>query len=230
MGCLLFGVNIFIYAYIGLRVFASIDFCGIVRREMMPDDKSNWRFIGLLLIIPFGFWFVYFAARKRLMFLGKWEKRLFLETTAITINVVIVFLIGTSIFIIICGTRNYAQDARRFSDMRQLAMMQDKYRLKNGIYLTCSNSGGDCGGQPNNYPQIIDDLSTPKDPSGNGSVCGKNFTYCGLDNTIDNGVNFCYYAKLAEESGKYYYVVSSRGYYKKSRLPLSMADCLSLEK
>jgi len=88
-------------------------------------------------------------------------------------------------------SRSKARDARRISDMRQLAGAQVMYFNEAGLYFTCSQTGGDCGGSNGNYPSFIGNYlkEAPLDPNGNEHCYG------GIDNTVASG-RFCYFANL----------------------------------
>jgi hypothetical protein len=215
-----------LYAFLGLKIFAAFDFCGIINGEMSLIGKKNWRWLSLLLFVPFGFWVVYFGVRKQLAAHGKWKGNIVLAVLAAVINLAIVTFVGLFIAALLNGVRHYARDAKRASDMLQLAAAQENCLSKNGAYLTCSATGGDCGGQLNNYPQMIGDFPTPVDPLNDGNICGNDFTYCGVDNSADNGKDFCYYTKLEEVREDDYYIVSSSGYGYKPYFPAGMEDCL----
>lgn len=116
------------------------------------------------------------------------------------------------------GTR----DARRVSDMRRMAAAQGMFYKSNNHYYTCSLSGGDCRGKINNYPVSIPNfIGSVTDPLNSGIGCGKDYTYCGLDNTVETN-KFCYYAKL--ESGGYY-TASHAGNFNRVTPPATFDEC-----
>ncbi|MCU0653533.1 MAG: hypothetical protein MUD10_04715 [Candidatus Pacebacteria bacterium] len=120
-----------------------------------------------------------------------------------------------------------ARDAQRMDDMARLLAAQTAVFTANAKYYTCGLSGGDCQGKPNGYPaQIGNTLAqTPKDPlaaqAGAKPVCGKDYTYCGLNNAAYPQF-FCYYAKL---EGGGYYTASQGGNFKRSTPPKIFEEC-----
>ena len=114
------------------------------------------------------------------------------------------------------------RDQQRQSDMRRLAAAQANWRGYYKRYYTCSATGGDCRGKVNGLPSSIGSGGNGAvDPLNSGRVCGRDYAYCGIDNTGDSS-KFCYYAKL--ETGGYY-AVSGQGDFERSTLPLNLADC-----
>jgi hypothetical protein len=115
-----------------------------------------------------------------------------------------------------------ARDERRQIDMRRLAAAQVSWYGDHKKYYTCGTTGGDCRGKANSLPSSIGSAgNSAVDPVNAGRVCGRDYTYCGIDNT-QNSKEFCYYAKL--EAGGYY-GVSRLGSFKRASPPLSLADC-----
>lgn len=223
------GDAVFLYAFIAIKIVAVGYFCMIINESMVSVGKKHGWPLGLLVIIPFGFWAAYLIVRRQLALSGKWKGNSVFTVSVVLANLIFAVLVVVFIVVVLGGVRNYAQDARRISDMRQIAKMQEIYRSENGAYFTCSESNGDCGGQPNNYPQTIGNLATPRDPANGGDLCVLEFTYCGLDNTASLGKDFCYYAKLADGKEKNFYIASSAGDYLKHQPPSDMQDCLSRE-
>ena len=115
-----------------------------------------------------------------------------------------------------------ARDAKREADMRQMLEAQDMWYRSNNRYYTCSISGGDCKGKINNYPVGIDGfVQNIVDPLNSGVGCGKDYTYCALDNTVQTN-KFCYYAKM--EAGGYY-TASHAGNFKRANPPTTFDEC-----
>jgi hypothetical protein len=120
------------------------------------------------------------------------------------------------------SSRAKARDAKRQSDMRQMVSAEEMYYGENDRYYTCSASGGDCKGKANNLPASISNyLTVPKDPTGTGTSCGKDYIYCGLDNT-KSSQKFCFYAKL---EGGGFYTASDAGNYKRMAAPRNFEEC-----
>jgi len=115
-----------------------------------------------------------------------------------------------------------ARDEQRQTDMRRLAAAQVSWYGDHKKYYTCGTAGGDCRGKVNSLPSSIGSAgNNAVDPLNAGRVCGRDYTYCGIDNTR-NSTEFCYYAKL--EAGGYY-GVSRLGSFKRAAPPSSLADC-----
>jgi len=116
-----------------------------------------------------------------------------------------------------------ARDEQRQSDMRRMLAAQRSWFGSFKRYYTCNTFGGDCRGKTNNFPSSIGTgANDAADPLKSGNVCGRDYVYCGVDNTM-NSADYCYYAKL--ETGGYY-LISSQGGFKRSTLPLSLRDCV----
>ena len=65
--------------YWGLTFAATYWFCRSIETAMRSIGKNNWWPIGLLGLLPFGFWVAYFVVRHQLKPLGKWgSDKLFL--------------------------------------------------------------------------------------------------------------------------------------------------------
>jgi prepilin-type N-terminal cleavage/methylation domain-containing protein len=134
--------------------------------------------------------------------------------------IAIIGVLASIVLVAMTGVRAQARDTVRKADMRQLITAQELYYGANNDYYTCSTTGGDCLGKPNNYPTTIADsnntymASTPEDPD-------PAKTYMGLDNTGDPQ-KFCYYVDL---EGDGYYVASHAGTFEKSAAPTSLTDC-----
>ena len=217
--------------YIIALIYFEIFFCRAVGRAMLAAGKKNWWPLGLLAIVPFGFWITFFVARHHLKRAGKWGKdsALLIIFFVLSIALVVIAILGIFAGMVLVSmgpARLKARDARRESDMRQLVAAQEMWRSEKGRYFTCGVSGGDCQSGPDNYPASIGTYleTTPSDPSSDGKTCGTDHIYCGFDNTTDSGADFCYYAKL--ETGGYY-IASSNGDYSKASVPLDLADCLA---
>jgi hypothetical protein len=115
-----------------------------------------------------------------------------------------------------------ARDAKREADMRQLLEAQNMWYRSNNHYYTCSIIGGDCKGKINNYPVSIGSfVKNVIDPLNSGVGCGKDYTYCALDNTVETN-KFCYYAKL---EGGGYYTASHAGNFTRATAPLTFDEC-----
>ena len=128
--------------------------------------------------------------------------------------------------------RSKARDARRMSDMRQLASAQELYFSTNSLYLS-ARSIPDAINYYSTTTSEIKTFITPMDPEGGNVIpCEKEFPafiYCGIDNT-SNPARFCYYARLenGKKSGKEifpYYVVSPSGIEYREKAPRTMDDC-----
>jgi len=213
--------------YLIVLILFVVSFCRSINKAMQSVGKRNWWPLGLLIIIPFGFWITFFVVRHHLKPAGKWGKDSILMIILIVLVVIAVIgILAGMVLVSMNGARLKARDTRREADMRQLISAQELYYNSNNAYLTCSTTGGDCIGKINNYPAAIGTYLTPTpiDPSNDGSVCGTNYTYCGFDNTVDFGTDFCYFAKL---EGGGYYIASSNGNYLKSSAPIDLGNCLS---
>ncbi|MFA6376063.1 MAG: hypothetical protein WCX69_01525 [Candidatus Paceibacterota bacterium] len=121
-----------------------------------------------------------------------------------------------------------ARDSQRMADMKELVSAQKKWYATNKSYYTCGLAGGDCKGKIYGYPLQIGMAleKTPQDPLAiqfgeKKLVCGKNYVYCGLNNTPYSQF-FCYYAKL---EGGGYYTASREGNFKRSTLPKIFEEC-----
>ena len=209
-----------------LRIVGVLALCIRVDDGMSSVGKKHWGLIGSLMILPGGFWIAYSVVGKQLAKHGKWGRNRGLLGLAVGLNAAVIIFAVWLIIGLTIGVREYARDARRLSDMRQLGSMQEQFRAKTGKYFTCGPDSGDCGGQPNSYPSWIGDMETPRDPSKEDGECGKKFIYCGVGNTAINGADFCYYAKMGQGSNRYY-LISSDGYRWTDHKPIDMVDCLS---
>jgi hypothetical protein len=117
------------------------------------------------------------------------------------------------------------RDEQRQTDIRALAAAQQIWYTDHKHFYTCGAAGGDCGGKKNNLPLMIGNRKlNGSDPINSGSVCGRDYIYCGLDNTGTSS-QFCYYAKL---EGGGYYAASANGSSKRSAAPPNLADCSEL--
>lgn len=107
--------------------------------------------------------------------------------------------------------------------MQTLILAQNNWFMVFARYYTCAIAAGDCLGKANNYPANIGAylLKTPVDPQSTGMICGRDFIYCGLDNSKASR-DFCYFAKL--ETGGYQ-TASPLGSFKRSTPPASFAEC-----
>lgn len=114
-------------------------------------------------------------------------------------------------------------DGQRKSDMQALRAAQLSWFEQNKRYYTCGTRGGDCKGKKNNYPLSIGTFMTltPADPENSGTVCGRDFIYCALDNTR-YPKTFCYYARLS--SGNYY-TATFTGHFLRKSAPRSFVEC-----
>ncbi|MCU0653190.1 MAG: hypothetical protein MUD10_02935 [Candidatus Pacebacteria bacterium] len=115
------------------------------------------------------------------------------------------------------------RDIARKAAMAQLIVAQNAWFNLKGKYFTCGPNGGDCGGNSRSYPAAMGFAmtKTPVDPTNTGTVCGRDYVYCGLDNTA-NTAKFCYYAKL--ETGRYYTAVNGSNFERDSA-PATFAEC-----
>ena len=128
------------------------------------------------------------------------------------------------------NNRPKARDARRMSDMKQLAEAQVMYFNEQGRYFTCSQTGGDCGGSNGNYPSFIGNYLTeaPLDPN------GSEHRYGGIDNTVTSG-RFCYFANLENtntaaagcSNGCDFYTATDLGNFYVMQRPDTMDSCVN---
>jgi len=125
-------------------------------------------------------------------------------------------------------TEALGRDAQRMRDMTALVALQKKWFDANSKYYTCGVNSGDCKGKLYGYPLQIGaaEAVTSQDPmakqySNKKAVCGKDYIYCGLNNTNYSNF-FCYYAKL---EGGGYYTASHAGNFKRSTPPKIFEEC-----
>jgi hypothetical protein len=115
-----------------------------------------------------------------------------------------------------------SRDQQRQTDMRRFAGAQTLWYGDHKRYYTCSTTGGDCQGKPRNLPVTIGSAGVAAtDPANVGSVCGRDYIYCGLDNTRDSS-KYCYFAKL---EGGGYYTATASGNFERGTAPATFAEC-----
>lgn len=209
--------------YWTLMVAATYWFCQAVENAMRSIGKKNWWPVGLLGLIPLGFWVAYFVVRNQLKPRGKWgNDKFFLIFVVVIITIAIIGIIAGMIIVSMGGARSKARDARRQSDMRYLVTVQKAWFEVNNRYYTCGETSGDCKGELNNYPVKIGIASIPVDPVGNNTINSISYSYIGLDNTVGNGSDYCYYAKM-ENGG--YYTASDGGNFLLPSPPETVNEC-----
>jgi hypothetical protein len=121
------------------------------------------------------------------------------------------------------GIPAVSADTKRMNDMASLFSAQKTWFIANKRFFTCGTGGGDCGGKANNFPDVIGNYLTVAlaDPVNGGTVCGQDFTYCGIDNS-KNSKNFCYYAKLEDGT---FITSSPYGNFKREIVPKTFKEC-----
>ncbi len=142
----------------------------------------------------------------------------------------LIFFVFLSPFLGVGGGRSKPRDARRLSDMRQLALAQEMFFNENGRYFTCNAASGDCGGAENNYPSTIGNYltTTPSDPMGSATP------YFGIDN-VQRPDAFCYYATLENinkiepgcDNGCGFYSATAAGNFYLKQRPILFDDCIN---
>jgi prepilin-type N-terminal cleavage/methylation domain-containing protein len=124
--------------------------------------------------------------------------------------IAIIGILATIVLVSMTGVQKSGRDTARKVDMRQITSAQQMFYSENDRYYTCSDTGGDCGGE--GWPSSIGTYmrQTPSDP-GTG-------TYVWIDNTADSQ-RFCAYATLEGPSVTTYYTASDAGTFETTVTP-----------
>lgn len=114
-------------------------FCKMINEAMLSIGKKNWWPLGLLILIPFGFWIVFFIIRSQLKPHGKWSLKEGISPW-VTVLIVIAFIaiIGILAFIVLVSlsvAKSRTRDARIIANMTQLKVMAEIYHSENNSYI-----------------------------------------------------------------------------------------------
>ncbi len=176
-------------------------FCKMVNEAMLSIGKKNWWPLGLLVVIPLGFWIVFFSVRSQLKSRGKWSikgERIspFIIIVIVFISLAIIGILASIVLVSLGSAREKARDAVRQSDIRQIATTLELYYLDSDKYVV-SISGSPI---PNTVKYALNSyIEVPDDPLGSeyGYTWVGNTSGCGYGH---EGKCFCVYAKLEGET------------------------------
>jgi len=100
-------------------------FCRIVNEAMLSIGKKNWWPLGLLVLIPFGFWVVFFVVRSKLKPHGRWSVKgegisPWIIILIIIVIIAIIGILASIVLVSLSSARQKARDARIISDLAQI--------------------------------------------------------------------------------------------------------------
>ena len=173
--------------YLILIVIYTYSFCKMVNEAMLSIGKKNWWLLGLLVLIPIGFWIVFFVVRDQLKPHGKWGDKMspLVILLIIPLIIAVIGILASIVLVSLGDARGKARDARRQSDIRQISLAMEMYYDIDRVYLTSSTL-------PKRIGLYLDPV--PNDPTE-----GKSYGW--IDNRRNNQ-QYCVYAQL--EDGDYF--------------------------
>jgi len=120
--------------YLIALVIYIYSFCKMVNEAMLSIGKKNWWPLGLLSLIPFGFWIVFFVVRAQLKPHGRWSLKRETPIWVIVIIILIFVAFIAIVFISLSGARQRAKDARTMADLAQARAIAELIYDEYGSY------------------------------------------------------------------------------------------------
>jgi len=114
-------------------------FCRMVNEAMLSIGKKNWWPLGLLVLIPLGFWIVFFVVRSQLKPHGRWSLKEGISPWVIVLIVIVIIavigILASIVLVSLGGARSRAKDARIIANMAQLRVIAEIYHSENNSYI-----------------------------------------------------------------------------------------------
>lgn len=119
-------------------------FCQMVNEAMLSIGKKGWWPLGLLVLIPFGFWITFFIVRAQLKLYGKWSIKGEGMSPIVIVGIIIGFIavigiLAGIVLVSMSSARARARDARRIADIREVVSAVEMFYGDNGFYPITSN-------------------------------------------------------------------------------------------
>jgi len=113
-------------------------FCKMINEAMSSIGKKNWWPLGLLNLIPLGFWIVFFVVRAQLKPHGKWSLKEGMSPWVIVLIVILIIaiigILASIVLVSLGGARQKARDARIMSDLAQVRTIAELINSEYGSY------------------------------------------------------------------------------------------------
>ncbi|MDD2753658.1 MAG: zinc-ribbon domain-containing protein [Candidatus Portnoybacteria bacterium] len=115
-------------------------FCQTTEKAMQSIGKKNWWPLGLLVLVPFGFWIAYFVIRHQLKKQNRWGKDSLIFIVILTVTIIAVIgILATIVMVSLNSARTKAREIRKISDTRQIQLALESYHNTNGRYPSFLN-------------------------------------------------------------------------------------------